>query len=86
MKPSSYDIKDILDMYGESSGFGDLVFSGSAINVFLNKEPAKPINCVTIYDTPGRPPYLGLTEVGYEYPSIQVRVRNIKQDDGWRFN
>jgi hypothetical protein len=84
MRQSSRDIADILDMYGDSSGYdSDLIFSGATRNVFLNKEPSKPINSVTIYDTPGMPPYQGLDNVGYEYPSIQIRVRNDTQVNGW---
>jgi hypothetical protein len=84
MNQVSRDIVDILDMYGESSGYdNDLIFSGATRNIFLNREPASPINSVTIYDTPGMPPYIGLTDVGYEYPSIQIRVRNDTQVNGW---
>jgi hypothetical protein len=86
MDQTSRDILDILDMYGDSSGYDDdLIFSGANRNVFLNRESAKPINCVTIYDTPGMPPYLGLDTIGYEYPSIQIRVRNDTQKNGWDF-
>jgi hypothetical protein len=80
MNQPSRDIKTILESYGDSSGL-NLDFS---INLFLNKEPATPINCVTIFDTEGFPPYLGLGgETGYEYPSINIRVRNTKQQDAW---
>jgi hypothetical protein len=51
----------------------ELVF---ATNLFIGREPAQPKDCVTIYDTPGLPPYIGLNDTGYEYPSIQIRVRN----------
>jgi len=85
MNASSVDIKQILEEYGESSGFeSDLIFSGSSMNVFIGQEPAHPRNCITIYDTPGFPPYLGLAgETGYEYPSIQIRVRNGDYLVGW---
>ena len=79
MNAPSVDIKEILEAYGESSGLG-LYYAN---NLFIGKEPDKPDNCVTIFDTPGFPPYLGLTDVGYEYPSVQIRVRNRKQTDGW---
>lgn len=84
MRASSIDIVEIINTATDSSdnatGFDDLVF---ATNLFIGKEPAKPINCVTIFDTNGMPPYLGLTDVGYEYPSIQIRVRNSSQVNGW---
>jgi hypothetical protein len=84
MNQTSRDLLDILDLYGDSSGYdNDLIFFGATRNVFLNKEPANPINCVTIYDTPGFAPYLGLDTVGYEYPSVQIRVRNDTQKNGW---
>lgn len=77
----SEDIRHMLEAGlddSESSGTGlGLVF---ATNLFINREPAKPINCVTIFDISGFPPYLGLGgETGYEYPSIQIRVRNSTQ-------
>lgn len=79
MNSPAYDIAKILEAYGESSGSG-LEF---ATNLFVAKEPAKPINCVTIFDYPGFPPALGLTDQGYEYPSIQIRVRNVGYMAGW---
>jgi hypothetical protein len=76
MNAPSQDIKDML--VADSSL--DLVLG---TNLFVGKEPAKPRACVTIFDTYGFPPYLGLTDVGYEYPSIQIRVRNYNYRDGW---
>lgn len=44
-------------------------------NMFVNREPSKPNNCVTIFDTQGRPPYLGVDgTTGYEYPSNSSAV------------
>jgi len=80
MNASSVDIVEILDASGESSGFDDLVF---ATNLFIGKEPATPKNCVTIFDTPGFSPELNLKTQGYEYPSVQIRVRSTKYIDGW---
>jgi hypothetical protein len=57
-----------------------LVFAN---NLFIGQEPAKPANCVTIKDTYGMPPDLGLANQGYERPSIQIRVRNSKFLTGW---
>jgi hypothetical protein len=77
MNPSSKDIADILE--GESS-LG-LVFG---TNLFIGFEPDRPVNCVTIFDTPGEPPQLSLTKgENYFYPSIQIRVRNDSYTDGW---
>jgi len=69
MNATSEDIKDML-VADTSLG---LTF---ATNLFINDEPAKPDNCVTIFDTPGFPPDLRLDGVGYESPSVQIRVRN----------
>ena len=79
MNASSIDIKDMLEAYGDSSGL-DVEF---ADNLFIGAEPDTPDNCVTIFDTGGYPPALGLVNQGYEYPSIQIRVRNRKYVDGW---
>jgi hypothetical protein len=76
MNASSVDVKDILIA---DSTLG-LVF---ATSLFVGKEPSKPDNCVTIFDTPGFPPLLGLETNGYEYPSVQIRVRNTTYLNGW---
>lgn len=85
MNASSVDIKAMLEDYGDSSGFDeDIYFYGDDLNVFLNTEPTTPRNCVTIYDTEGFPPYLSLAgETGYEYPSVQIRIRNSDQIKAW---
>ena len=79
MNASSVDIRHILEEAGDSSGI-DVTFGS---NLFIGKEPTKPTNCVTIFDTPGFSPALGLTDQGYEYPSIQIRVRNTSYINGW---
>jgi hypothetical protein len=71
----------MLEAKNDSSGSYDLVFG---TNLFTNHEPANPTNCVTIFDYSGQNPWLGVDgNVGYEYPSIQIRVRNRKQVDAW---
>ena len=80
MNCSSEDIRHILESKDDSSGAFDLTFG---TDLFIGKEPATPKNCVTIFDTSGMPPALGLTTQGYEYPSIQIRVRNTKYINGW---
>jgi len=69
MNNPSTDIKDRLVL---ESSLG-LEFND---NLFIGKELAKPTDCITIFDTYGFPPDLGLTHQGYERPSIQIRVRN----------
>jgi hypothetical protein len=80
MQACSVDIKDIL---AADSSLG-LIFN---TNLFIGKEPATPKNTVTIFDTPGFPDELLLTGSGsgnaYQYPSIQIRVRNTSYTAGW---
>ena|SRR3972149_2719233 len=83
MNASSIDIKEILEATGESSGFDDLIFEGIGLNVFVGREMPQPKNCITIFDTPGFPPDLNLETQGYEYPSVQIRVRNATYINGW---
>ena len=76
MQPSSVDIVKML----EAQVALGLIFG---INLFIGKEPVKPSNSVTIFDTPGFPPGLSLNDKGYEYPAIQIRVRNDNYINGW---
>ena len=80
MNPPSVDIKDMLEA---ESSLG-LVF---LTNLFIGREPNTPIDCVTIFDTPGSPPMLSLNKADsdYYYPSIQIRVRKDMNSylDGW---
>lgn len=46
------------------------------VNLFTFKEPSTPDNTVTILDTAGMAPQRVLDKANYEYPSVQVRVRN----------
>ena len=80
MNAASVDMVQILEEAGESSAFDDLTYAST---LFIGSEPSTPINCVTIFDTPGFAPELNLVTQGYEYPSIQIRVRNKKYLDGW---
>jgi len=70
MNPPSVDIKDILVAHGSLG----LTFD---TDLFVGKEPTKPDDCVTIFDTPGFPPdKFHDQSVNYNRPSIQIRVRN----------
>jgi len=75
--------EDIKDMIVADTGLG-LVFG---TDLFIAREPTLPKNCVTIFDTPGRPPQLTLggkkANENYYYPSIQIRVRNTGYVAGW---
>lgn len=77
MNATSIDIKDILE--AESSlglAFGT--------NLFIGKEPATPVNCVTIFDTVGGLPQLTLAKgEDYYYCGIQMRVRDVNYINGW---
>ena len=77
MNAPSVDIKDMLVA---DTNLG-LVFGQ---NLFISREPSLPNDCVTIYDTPGNPDGLTMNRVErYEYPTIQVRVRNTGFVQGW---
>ena len=77
MQATSIDIRDMI----EAESTLGLVF---AENLFIGKEPSAPDNCVTIFDTPSFPPMLTLDRDGnYEYPSVQIRVRNNQYQAGW---
>lgn len=79
MNPPSEDIKDMLE--AESSLA--LTF---ATDLFIGVEPDPPDNCVTIFDSPGFPPELSLTQkddADYFKPSVQIRVRNNAYLVGW---
>lgn len=79
MNAPSVDVKAMLEAFGDSPGLG-LIF---ADNLFIGREPSTPDDCVTIFDSEGYPPYHGLTSVGYEYPSVHIRVRNNDYITGW---
>jgi len=70
---------DIVELLESESGLG-LVF---AKTLFVSIEPTSPPDCVTIFDTTSIPPQLNLTSQGYEYPSVQIRVRNKDFQTGW---
>lgn len=70
---------DIAEMLEAQSSLGLTLGS----NLFVGKEPTKPDNTVTIFDTYGMPPQLALTSQGLENPTIQIRVRNTSYTNGW---
>jgi len=80
MNPTSEDIKDMLEA---ESSLG-LTFR---TNLFIGREPDRPSDCTTIFDTPGGPPMLALSKADsdYYYPSIQIRVRTDMNSyqEGW---
>lgn len=77
MNSPSVDIKDMLVAVSAL----DLTFGST---LFIGKEPASPHQCVTIYDTPGKPTALNMdSSEKYYYPSVQVRVRSDQYLTGW---
>lgn len=76
--PPSVDVMSILN-----DDFSiDLTFRD---NLFVGREPSSPDNCVTIFDTPGFGPVSAYSmDVQYDYPSVQIRVRNKDYRIGWR--
>lgn len=80
-KPSSEHIKDMLE--AESSL--ELTFG---TDLFIGREPTSDNsqdNIVTIIDTPGGGVHMTLnkTESDYQYPTVQIRVRNNNLLNGW---
>jgi len=72
--------EDVKDMLVADTSLG-LVFT---TNLFIGKEPSKPIDCATIFDTPGFAPLLTFKQgENYYYPSVQIRVRNHDYMSGW---
>lgn len=60
-------------------GFG--AFGGaSGWPIYLGREPLEPVDVVTVYDTGGSPGPL----IDFRKPTVQVRVRADKYDDGWQ--
>jgi hypothetical protein len=77
MNPSSVDIVALLSA---ESVLG-VTF---AENIFVGKEPALPDDCITVFDTPGRPPGVVLSgSSNYFSPSCQIRVRSVNYENGW---
>jgi len=71
MNPVAIDIKDML----EADSSLALTY---ATDLFISKEPPKPNNCVTLYDTPSFPPDRALVVDNIVYnSSIQIRIRNL---------
>lgn len=81
MNAPSVDFMEILTSAGDSSEFSfDL-----GDDLHIGAEPSKPniVRCITLIDSPGFGPMLGLTTVGYEYPSLQIMVRHIEYIAGY---
>lgn len=78
MNASAEDIKDMLEA---ESSLG-LTFG---TDLFVGREPAKPNNSVTIFDTISRASQLTLSEEGatLHYSSVQLRVRDTSYQNGW---
>jgi len=52
-------------------------------NLHIGREPSQPPNSTVIFDTMGsKAPQLNLTDQGYEYANVQIRVRNISYNEG----
>jgi len=75
MNPAAKDTKDMLVAdTGLSLVYGT--------DLFVSKEPTKPNECVTIFDTPSFPSDLTLDGESYFRSSIQVRVRTLDYEAG----
>jgi hypothetical protein len=74
MNMPSVDVKDILE---EESSLA-LTFG---TDLYINREPKIPDDCVTIFDTPGSTPAMTMADDSYYYPSVNIRVRGAKSQD-----
>lgn len=60
--------------YLENKGIGKF-----GVDIFEGNEPTSPDNCITLYEYAGETPDL---IAGYDYPNLQVRVRNTNYNKG----
>ena len=81
MNATSQDIAEMLE--GQSSFGLTMAVNKQPGNLFIGREPSSPNNCVTVFDTMGFPPPLSLDSLGYELPSVQIRVRNTSYKAGF---
>lgn len=79
MSSPAHDIQKILTTEMDSS-----IALTLGQTLFIGREPSKPANCVTIFDTPGGSPQLSPNILeDYEYMAIQIRVRSTDYTTGW---
>lgn len=77
MNPASLDLVNMLVAESDIA----LTF---AVDIFVGKEPSLPNDCVTVFDTPGKPAGLDLKgNTKYYFPACQIRVRNTGYMAGW---
>lgn len=82
MDAPSIDIVAILTDESSIDSNADLGLT-FAVNLFVGREPTKPDLCVTIFDTHGLPTGMSLDSVGFDHPSVQIRVRAKDYQTGW---
>jgi hypothetical protein len=76
MNAPTVDIKDLLIA---DSSLG-LTLGG---NLFIGKMPSQPRRTVTLFDSYGFAPQLALANQGYEYPAIQIQVRDVDYQNAY---
>ena len=78
MNASVVDVKTMLEYYATELSSGVDLYP-----IYIGKEPASPVNTISIFETIG---FHQLTfnrcEI-YEYPNIQIRVRSTSYLEGW---
>jgi len=79
MNTICFDLNDMIE-YDTTWEFGT--------NFITGREPAKPHNTLTFFDTPGTGRFLGLSRDeddpganAYDYATIQIRIRNHNYND-----
>ena len=80
MNSSSVDIKEMLETYESELSSGVTLYP-----IFIGKEPATPVETISIFETGIMSPQLTFdkTEI-YEHPTIQIRVRSTSYPEGWQ--
>lgn len=69
MNPVLIDIRDIIvDDENTNYIFGD--------DIFISKQPAFPINCITLFETTTTPPDMTLGNTTYLRENIMILIRN----------
>ena len=80
MNVPSKDIKEMLD--------AEILVDSATTALFpINRATLDPAlsNCATILDFSGRKPQLTMDKAKYEFPTVQISVKCVDYDTGWKF-
>jgi hypothetical protein len=81
MNATAVDVKQMIEYYyNESSS----LYTPDLYTISIGKEPAEPINTISIFETIGTHQFTFNRCEVYEYPTIQIRVRSTAYLEGWQ--